>query len=350
MLNSRITQNTLANFIIALAIICILLLSSCNPEGETDLTPEPTAEPTPAGPNQTVFWNAWEAGPHADTYDLEKGPNTYCAKCHSPTNWDPAAVVDPPPNCVSCKFPFESEPRIAKGNPLVPEDEWNSIGCEVCHKVENGVAAEEISWLDPITGYSETVTSTTELCEKCHLDTPPLLSHQRALGTGAHAGYLCTDCHNPHTTYSACNDCHRISLTEIPVVIPEHLQVTMNDNCEACHAAAWEEHNMQLKAAGNDDCMSCHGVLMGRTTLAPIQLAHSEYHALLVCVACHDASGLEVGPIEGQAAWVTFRTTQSPGGSQTDPYQSHTLQKVVSCDRCHYVDNPWNLNEVTTEQ
>jgi predicted CXXCH cytochrome family protein len=127
------------------------------------------------------------------------------------------------------------------------------------------------------------------------------------------------------------------------------LQVTTNEDCEECHAGAWEEHNMQLKAAGNDDCMSCHGVLMGRTTLAPIQLAHSEYHAPLVCVACHDASGLEVGPIEGQAAWVTFRTIQTPGGTSTDPYQSHTLQKAVSCDRCHFADNPWDLIYLTIE-
>jgi hypothetical protein len=110
--NTRISQIKSAKTLVAIASICIFLLPGCNPDGESDLTPESPLEPTQAGPNQALYWNAWEAGPHANTYDLEKGPNTYCAKCHSPTNWDPAAVVDPPPNCVSCKFPFESEPRI----------------------------------------------------------------------------------------------------------------------------------------------------------------------------------------------------------------------------------------------
>jgi cytochrome c551/c552 len=63
----------------------------------------------------------------------------------------------------------------------------------------------------------------------------------------------------------------------------------------------------------------------------------------VTCVACHDASGLDVGPVEGEDVWITFRTTELLGRANTEPYQSHALQRSVMCDRCHYPDNAWGL-------
>jgi hypothetical protein len=75
----------------------------------------PSPLPTPKRAHSD-FCNAWENSTHAYTYALEKGPNTCCAGYHSPANWNPAATINEPPNCVSCKFPFETEPRVADGN------------------------------------------------------------------------------------------------------------------------------------------------------------------------------------------------------------------------------------------
>lgn len=244
----------------------------------------------PSHPEQQA---KWESSPYADTYALEKGPNTYCAKCHAPANWDPATTIDRPPNCVSCKFPFEDSPRIAAGNPLVVESEWADIGCNVCHRVQDGVVESEIAWLDSATGYYESVADATALCEKCHLDNETL-RHKRELSDGAHVDYLCTECHDAHDTQANCIDCH---------------QEAMSD------------------PLGN----------------------HSQYdetHPSLTCVACHDGSGLQAQFIENQGVWVTFRTTDLMGRRSSKPYQSHVIQRTVNCQRCHYANNPWALDEI----
>lgn len=301
----------LAKRLVATSLI-IVLLSACQPPDNTPTTaptatptPRPTLTPTPAPtstptpeptptltPAQAAIWQAYQGSPHANTYGLSKGPNTYCARCHSPRNWDPAAAIDPPPNCVSCKFEFEDSPRIASGNPLVPENEWQDIGCEMCHRVENGVAAAQTAWLNTATGAYEQVITTTALCEKCHTDTDTL-RHRRDLDDSAHAEFVCTDCHDPHSAIANCTDSH-------------------------CHADA----------------------------LAPASpiAGHDAAHATVTCVACHDAAGLEVGPLEAQNVWITFRTVELLGRSSTEPYQSHQLQRTVDCARCHFPDNPWDLS------
>ena len=70
----------------------------------TEPPTEEPPEPTPV-PDQSMQLAAWEESPHGNTYDLGKGPNTYCSRCHSPQNWDPASRPGPPPNCITCKFP-----------------------------------------------------------------------------------------------------------------------------------------------------------------------------------------------------------------------------------------------------
>ena len=70
---------------------------------------------------------------------------------------------------------------------------------------------------------------------------------------------------------------------------------------------------------------------------------HDAAHASVTCSACHDASGLKVGPTDGMKNWVTYRPT-APGGKTGDtPYVSHSLQRTVDCARCHAADNPWGL-------
>src|SRR5512139_3462523 len=54
---------------------------------------QPVAIRTPTASAQSVVWAKWQSGPHGNTYGLDKGPNTYCSRCHSPQNWDPASKV-----------------------------------------------------------------------------------------------------------------------------------------------------------------------------------------------------------------------------------------------------------------
>lgn len=332
-------------FLFLILIACTCQANQNNPSGE-DLVE--SAVPSPViPPDQMLIWETWESSSHEDTYDLEKGPNTYCAKCHSPANWDYSATIDPPPNCVSCKFSSEPEPRIAESNPMVPEDEWASIGCNICHRMEAGKADPEFVWYDNASEYYETLATTTELCEKCHLDTNKYLHHQRDLGQDAHVGFTCTDCHDPHDQFARCSDkgCHSDVTAQRKRVLDQHVSISEKETCLVCHTAGMDMHTMEIQRSGEDDCFICHDYLanISPDDAAPIQ--HSNVHGLVDCVACHDAAGLAVGPIEAEDVWTTFRSVELPMGLVSEPYQSHNLQRSVECGRCHYSDNPWELSD-----
>jgi hypothetical protein len=73
---------------------------------------------------------------------------------------------------------------------------------------------------------------------------------------------------------------------------------------------------------------------------------HDADHQGVACVACHDASGMQVGPDEDSGLWTTFAI----GSADAEPFAfaSHNIVLESSCDRCHFVENPWGLTvEVT---
>jgi len=228
----------------------------------------------------------WQKGPHADTYVVDaNGENSYCARCHSPVNFVPA-MDELPESCTVCKFKVEEPP------PLFRRDEWLAIDCKVCHRIDrNGAVHPEYTWLAvaAIDEY-EKVDTTTELCQKCHTGADDLPSHTDIHVSGAHEGFLCTDCHDAHDTASSCS------------------------------------------AAG------CHE--------APENLAaHDEMHQNVSCVACHDASGMAVGPSEEfDGVWLTLVSATPDEAASTIPHTSHNIQREVNCARCHFADNPWNLS------
>jgi hypothetical protein len=331
-----------------LALLALLLAACQNslaaPASAPSVTPDPGTLTPP--PEQAKIWSAWARSPHANTYSLEKGPNTYCARCHSPENWDSTAKIDSPPNCLSCKFPNEPEARTAASNSLVSKEDWMNIRCEVCHTMENGLASQQVAWLDAITGYHETISQPDQLCEKCHTDTATL-QHGIDLGVQVHVGFSCIDCHDPHSTVASCvsSGCHADVMAERLRPSRQHANLTSNDQCETCHPDALQIHSMETQRVGSHDCLSCHtdkdNVPVEETS--PPQ--HSTRHALVDCVACHDASGLDIGVPEGSTTWTTFRTVQSVLGTVTEAYPSHNLQKLVSCQKCHFPGNPWGLPE-----
>jgi hypothetical protein len=216
---------------------------------------------------------------------------------------------------MTCKFPTDDEIRIAEGNPLVPEEEWVGIPCETCHVMDMGVATQGIAWYNPVKMDYDDVSNPTELCEKCHVTTTgnafgSAVDHKITLGGSAHLNYggflgdvppptYCTDCHDPHTQEpKQCGDCHSIN--------------------EVDHAKG----------------------------------KYLAMKAIVTCMACHDASGLDVGPHPDEAmggTWVPQVTTMGRGGPSTDAVISHSIVYTVACDRCHYAENPWELTVYTAD-
>lgn len=281
------------------------------PPEPTEVPPTPTEvppEPTPL-PDQSMQLAAWEASPHGNTYDLGKGPNTYCSRCHSPQNWDPASTPGRPPGCITCKFAHEEEMRVAETMDFVEEEDWVGITCDSCHIVENDVVTEGNAWLNTLTGEYEAISNSNQLCTKCHLEAPTV-DHEIYLGGSAHKNWagnltdehrpdMCTDCHDPHTQQPLqCEDCH-----EDPPAL--HADVT----------------------------------------------AFAVMYETVSCMACHDALGLDVGPHPDEemgGIWVLQETEIGRGGEpSTTVLLSHSPQKEVACDRCHFEENPWELTVLT---
>ena len=181
-------------------ILLTLVLAGCQPtevevikevEVQVTVVVEPTAVPAEVPADQSEYHTAWEAGPHS-TYDQGHGPNDWCARCHSPQNWNLEATVGRPPNCVSCKFPGQ-EMTVGDGNVLIEEEDWYAIPCESCHVMVDGFAMET-AWLNPISMEYVAVSNTTELCEKCHVTTTGNafgsgVDHKITLGGSAHLNY-----------------------------------------------------------------------------------------------------------------------------------------------------------------
>ena len=134
--------------VVGVLLIIPLLLIACQPAATAEPTkppatavpptPMPTAVPIP---DQSVQIADWQSGPHAMPYDLGKGPNTMCTRCHSPQNWIPGSKAAAAPNCVTCKFATDAELRIAPtfaegGMDLVTEEQWVGIPCAQCHEVD----------------------------------------------------------------------------------------------------------------------------------------------------------------------------------------------------------------------
>jgi hypothetical protein len=220
---------------------------------------------------------------------------------------------------VTCKFPTDEEVRMASTMDFVEEEDWVGINCETCHQMTEGVARPGIAWLNVLTMEYETVNTPNELCGRCHADTQGVsatggrgVTHQIVLGGSAHlewAGELpqvdrpnyCSDCHNPHTGEPK--------------------------GCVDCHADVLE---LETHIKGLND-------------------VHENVH----CMACHDASGMEVGPHPDEemgGLWTTLVSSVSRSGEPTvEAVKSHSIQWEVACDRCHFEENPWDLTVLTAE-
>jgi hypothetical protein len=197
---------------------------------------------------------------------------------------------------------------------FVDEQDWVGIDCATCHEMERGVALPGIAWLNTVTDQYEVVNTPDELCSQCHLSTAGVsvsggrgVTHAINTEGSAHANWAgewpqvdrpqyCTDCHDPHSTDPLdCLDCHQ----EIPT--------------STSHMAGF------------------NSVMLDKVS----------------CMACHDASGLEVGPDPDgtqNGVFVTIVSTMGRDGQESHSYSySHSVQWQVRCDRCHFSNNAWGL-------
>lgn len=253
--------------------------------GQTNTLPD--SAPRTDEPDLEAIKADWKSSPHASTFVLdENGQNNTCARCHAPVNWSPS-MAELPESCFACKFELK-EPA-----PLVPENAWTNISCNVCHEVDKkGNVQPEYAWLEiaPLEEYAD-VASPTELCLKCHapVDIP---NHGSVAVSGAHLGYECTRCHSAHSTTASCT-------------------------AAGCH----NEADMP---------------------------AHDAYHQMVPCSTCHDGDGMTVDLDAESGKWLTYLPSAAGTDSSHFAFTSHNIVLEVDCSRCHFAGNPWGLTESVT--
>lgn len=271
--------------LLTLAVGVLLLGIACVASGIQAQGPEPEATPAPddiASPLQIAAAVAlWEQSGHAETFDGGMGADTTCAKCKSPFNWDPqAAAAEAALDCAACKrVPGEERPLLEGGIP-VPEDEWQHIGCPVCHEPVGDSYRITASFWNQKLGEYEPVESNDELCAHCHEGDHGFRVSEEQRADQAHSGWQCLDCHDPHGGDISCEDCH--------------------DPYEG-----------------------------------PGAVEHAN-HTEVTCSACHDQGGLPLwfdrdpdSNFYGEVVTIRFAHTLTS-------WPSHNLQTEVSCGRCHH--------------
>jgi hypothetical protein len=292
---------------IVAALILTVLLFSSRAASSAQLLPTPVSPrivrtASPAELNQARA--EWENSAHSDTFDDGMGANTTCAKCKSPSNYDPSQNVAAQfaLDCASCKrVPGQPRPELTGGEP-VSQANWRDISCEICHKPAGSSYDVNVSFWDQSSGTYLEIESTTQLCAHCHEGQHGFEVVEEQNQSQVHKGLLCTDCHGSHGERSACTDCHDPSAG---AGAPEHARHT-DVNCTACHDAgglsiwydnvpnsihlnqyitrrfahtltSWPSHNLSKSV----NCLRCHHPQTNSTVPRPA-LADQ-----VSCEACH---------------------------------------------------------------
>jgi hypothetical protein len=217
------------------------------------LDPSPTPSGEIVSPAEMEIAEAeWRLSAHSDTYDSGMGADTTCARCKSPTNWDPSrelAAIEAQ-DCGSCKrIPKAPRPALISGV-AVPEAKWRNIACSICHIPAGDSYTKRIAfWNQELMQY-EAVSDPTELCAKCHEGQHGFEVIAEQESSSIHRSMECTECHGSHGLSSACIDCHDPTSGS---GVPEHSRHPSVD-CTACHdqggLSIWQESQISSKHYG----------------------------------------------------------------------------------------------------
>jgi len=240
---------------------------------------------------------------NSPTEEFEKSPDTPTGiSRHLPTATRDATIFTPTPIELSEEWKLwnESPHKSTK----------QGVNCVNCHD-----------------GVEKNISNGYILCMNCHSVTLKV-SQPTNMNKLAHSELNCLSCHNPHSTQTSCSNagCHdKIRKPEdMPPATPGSGHPSNSSFCGGanCHPAATE-------------------AAISNPTI------HGAKHAGVSCIACHDASGLKVGPSKAFGMWVTYQSREDNSVSVQEPYFSHNLQSIVDCTRCHYEQNEWKLPLVT---
>lgn len=270
---------------------CILLLVAGQVQAASDSAPMATEQPTPSGhiaseQELQAAYQVWSASKHASTYDNGMGGNTTCARCKSPTNWDPTNLAfDASLDCASCKRIPGAERPLLTGGVIVPEEEWNNIGCNICHQPAGDSFYTSIAYWNQATQGYDSVESIHELCEKCHEGQHGFEVIEEQEASIAHHGWECTTCHGAHGSPASCLDCH-----DDPKILaePQHV-MHPSVNCTACHDAGrlslWIETDPASKHFGQ--------YITRRFAHTLTSWPSHDLSREVNCIKCHHPLGLE---------------------------------------------------------
>lgn len=282
-------------FILAVSSTCMLVawcaagLAGSAAAGAFTPAAAPTPAPTPtqvpnhiASPEELLTAQAqWARSRHSSTYDGGMGANTTCAQCKAPRNWDPnAPAAESAHDCSLCKRePGKPRPQLTGGVP-VEQNMWQNITCDICHQPSGNSYYTGLSFWNQNLGKYEVLSTSADLCSKCHSEQHGFQVIFEQTTSPAHNGWDCTRCHGSHNSPVKCTDCHD-----------------------------------PTRGRGAD--------------------AHS-LHPNVGCTTCHDAGGLAIwqDPFPTSRFYRIYMPQRMAHDLRSWP--SHNLQAAADCRRCHH--------------
>jgi hypothetical protein len=216
----------------------------------------------------------WQTGPHSSwlsDLDLETDPE--CIKCHTPL-----AILDP-----------EQLSKLSSSGGEAPAE--STAGCMLCHPQKSVEREPGVAWLvvDEEVHY-EPIDTIDEPCKRCHV-ADEVDGHLFVRVEGVHEDFLCTDCHDPHTSAASCSD-------------------------DGCHQPFQAE---------------CDPIL-----------THDKPHASVTCSGCHAAEDVVIKWDADLQAWHSFSPVQDEEQIVLEGQYAHDLTEEVICERCHTPGElPW---------
>jgi hypothetical protein len=280
----------------------------------------------------------WNASAHANTFHAGANNNTYCAHCMSPYQAGP-------------------EDEWNRSTEVLEED-WESIGCIVCHD-EHSL---ELAFFNG-SERQDAVTNPAELCGACHQGShhpeyPDWNSSAHSDSYGAPQGNTyCAKCMSPFQadpdathdvnnpvaegdwTGITCTVCHQPHSLELVLYNGSEYNEVVNisqDLCGACHDIAnWEasaHFNTYKGFNGNTYCAHCMSPFQAgdEATQAARETVSEDNWTSIGCMVCHDKHSLELTLYNGSAYVEVNDNTNTLCGS------CHTMGDATIGDEPHH--------------